>query len=228
MIDNILNILHSISPITIAFRLLLALICGGIIGFERGRKGRPAGLRTHILVCIGSSLAMITNQYLYNMGTSTDVARMGAQVISGVSFLGAGTIIITGRHQVKGLTTAASLWACACLGLTVGCGFYSAALLGTLSIWVVNSLLHRLEVPIHSRVKIFRVYIEFREIKVIREMMTFLKENKVKVSDLEFIKADDKSKIGATLTLIPLVKVESEKLQLLVNSIDGVEYLEEI
>ena len=228
MINTFLDIIHSISPISIAFRLLLALVCGGIIGFERGRKGRPAGLRTHILVCIGSSLAMITNQYLYNMGASTDVARMGAQVISGVSFLGAGTIMITGRHQVKGLTTAASLWACACLGLTVGCGFYSAAILGTLSIWTVNSLLHRLEIPIRSRVNMFRVYIEFREIKVIREMMKLLKENKVKVSDLELIKSDDKSQIGATLTLIPLVKVESEKLQLLVNSIDGVEYLEEI
>lgn len=228
MLHNILNIIHSISPISIAFRLLLALVCGGIIGFERGRKGRPAGLRTHILVCIGSSLAMITNQYLYNMGTSTDVARMGAQVISGVSFLGAGTIMITGKHQVKGLTTAASLWACACLGLTVGCGFYSAAVLGTLSIWAVNSLLHRLEIPIHSRVKVFRVYMEFREIKVIREMMTVLKDNNVKVSDLEFIKSEDKSQIGATLTLIPHIKIEPEKLQLLVNSIDGVEYLEEI
>lgn len=162
------------------------------------------------------------------MGTSTDVARMGAQVISGVSFLGAGTIMITGRHQVKGLTTAASLWACACLGLTVGCGFYSAAILGTLSIWAVNSLLHRIEVPIHSRVKVFRLYIEFREIKVIREMITYLKNNNVKVSDLEFIKSDDKSHVGATLTLIPRIKVEPEKLQLLVNSIDGVEYLEEI
>ena len=162
------------------------------------------------------------------MGTSTDVARMGAQVISGVSFLGAGTIMITGKHQVKGLTTAASLWACACLGLTVGCGFYSAAVLGTLSIWAVNSLLHRLEIPIHSRVKVFRVYMEFREIKVIREMMTVLKDNNVKVSDLEFIKSEDKSQIGATLTLIPHIKIEPEKLQLLVNSIDGVEYLEEI
>lgn len=228
MIHNILNIAQSLSAASIAFRLLFSLISGGIIGFERGRKGRPAGLRTHMLVCIGSSLAMITNQYLYNMGTSVDVARMGAQVISGVSFLGAGTILITGRHQVKGLTTAASLWACACLGLTIGCGFYSAAILGTLSIWVVNSLLHRLEIPLRSRAKMYRVYIEFKELSVIREMLTFLKENRVKVSDLEIIKPEDKSKIGATLILIPLDRVDYDKLKLLVNSIDGVDYLEEI
>ncbi|NMA83586.1 MAG: MgtC/SapB family protein [Epulopiscium sp.] len=228
MFQKICDILHSVSPLAIAFRLLMALVCGGIIGYERGRKGRPAGLRTHILVCLGSSLAMVTNQYLHVSGTSTDVARMGAQVINGVSFLGAGTIMITGKNQVKGLTTAASLWACACLGLTIGCGFYSAAVLGALSIWAVNYLLHRIEVPMHLRVRTLRVYMEFRDMNAIREMITFLKGKNVKVSDLEIIKSDDTSQIGATLSLIPEMKMESENLRLLVESIDGVDYLEEI
>ena len=122
--------LYELNMISTFFRLLLALICGGILGIERGKKNRPAGFRTYMLVCVASAMVMITNQYISNMYSTGDPSRMGAQVISGIGFLGAGTIIVTGRNRVKGLTTAAGLWASACIGLTIGVGFYSGAIIG--------------------------------------------------------------------------------------------------
>jgi len=89
------------------------MLLGGILGIERGRKYRPAGFRTYMLVCLGTTIVMLTNQYVYERYGGGDPVRMGAQVISGIGFLGAGTIIVTGHNQVKGLTTAAGLWAAA-------------------------------------------------------------------------------------------------------------------
>lgn len=109
-------------------RFLLAVLCGGVVGFDRGKSRHAAGLRTHILVCMGSAAVMMVNLYLCQvLNLSTDASRMGAQVISGIGFLGAGSIIVTSRSQVRGITTAAGLWASACMGLAVGAGYFEAA-----------------------------------------------------------------------------------------------------
>jgi putative Mg2+ transporter-C (MgtC) family protein len=121
---------------TIILRLFLAVVLGGLIGMEREEKHRPAGFRTHILVCVSSAVVMLTSEYISNVYrglTNADPARLGAQVISGIGFLGAGTIIRQGSN-VKGLTTAASLWAVACIGLALGIGFYEGAIVGALLI----------------------------------------------------------------------------------------------
>ena len=121
---------------TIILRLFLAVILGGLIGMEREEKHRPAGFRTHILVCVSSAVVMLTSEYISNVYrglANADPARLGAQVISGIGFLGAGTIIRQGSN-VKGLTTAASLWAVACIGLALGIGFYEGAVAGALLI----------------------------------------------------------------------------------------------
>ena len=112
---------------SIVIRILFSLVIGGILGLERGLKNRPAGLRTYILVCMGSCIVMMTNQYVYQVYGTGDPVRMAAQVISGIGFLGAGTIIVTRRNQIKGLTTAAGLWASACIGLSIGIGLYEVA-----------------------------------------------------------------------------------------------------
>ena len=125
---SFLNFLRDgeLDTITVAIRLVLAVICGASLGLERERKRRPAGFRTHILICLGAAMTTLTSQYLVlNLGLFTDMARLGAQVIAGIGFIGAGTIIITKRRQVKGLTTAAGLWATAGIGLAVGCGMYA-------------------------------------------------------------------------------------------------------
>ncbi|OQB13250.1 MAG: putative Mg(2+) transport ATPase [Firmicutes bacterium ADurb.Bin193] len=106
--------------------LVIAAVLGGIIGFERAGKNHDAGLRTHILVCLGSATVMVLGRYIMN-DYDIDIARLGAQVISGIGFLGVGCIIVTG-DRVKGLTTAAGLWATACLGLVIGMGYYLVAI----------------------------------------------------------------------------------------------------
>ena len=130
---------------------------GGMIGIEREKKRRPAGFRTYMLVCLGATLAGIISQYNYVMintvfadiaseiGRNTDVTRIGAKVIGGVGFLGAGTIIVTDRQEVKGLTTAAGLWASACMGLAIGAGFYECVILAFLLMFLCIRLLPYLE-----------------------------------------------------------------------------------
>lgn len=132
--NGVIPYLREMNFVSVMFRLILAMVCGGMIGLERGRKRRPAGFRTYMLVCLGAALTMLLSQYEFAMvmgpwkdiavelGMKTDVSRFGAQVINGIGFLGAGTILVTGRQQVKGLTTAAGLWASACTGLAVGAG----------------------------------------------------------------------------------------------------------
>ena len=143
------------SFLEVVLRLLVATFCGGAIGIERGKKNRPAGFRTYILVCVGASLTMILGEYLavmYSLWSeqittllNSDIARFGAQVINGIGFLGAGTIIITGNQQVKGMTTAAGLWASACMGLAIGAGFYEGALVTFICSMLTVTILWRVE-----------------------------------------------------------------------------------
>lgn len=125
--------------VDVALRLLLSAVLGGVIGYERENTNRPAGFRTNILVCVGSALVMITSEFIFNKYTgmtNIDPTRLGAQVVSGIGFLGAGTIIRDG-FNVRGLTTAASLWAVSCVGIAVGSGFYSGAVIATIFIYLI-------------------------------------------------------------------------------------------
>ena len=123
-------------------RLLLAVLLGGFVGYEREHANRPAGFRTHILVCVGAALVMVTSEYMvrkYSI-SAVDPARLGAQVVSGIGFLGAGTIIRDGVN-IRGLTTAASLWAVSCVGIAVGSGFYAGAAIATIFIFLTLIIL---------------------------------------------------------------------------------------
>jgi len=154
---------YDLNLFSTAFRLILAAVFGGIIGLERGASRHPAGFRTHILVCMGATLAMLTNQYIVEImavGTA-DPARLGAQVITGVGFLGVGTIFVTGRNKIKGLTTAAGLWASACLGLALGIGYYSGAFIAGALIFISLALLPKVETYFYSNSKVLDLYIEF-------------------------------------------------------------------
>lgn len=136
-----------ITPVAVIVRLLLAVILGGLIGFEREVRRRSAGLRTHILVSLGSCLIMLTSLYLFDIYKSSvplDPARIAAGVVTGIGFLGAGAIIRSGE-AVRGLTTAATLWLVAGIGLGVGCGFYLASLVTAVLAIAVLYFLRRLE-----------------------------------------------------------------------------------
>ena len=143
--------LRGLNMVSMLVRVVLAILIGGIIGMERGRKNSQAGLRTYILVCLGATLVMMTNQFVYVVYNVSDPVRLGAQVISGIGFLGAGTIMMKGRSQIKGLTTAAGLWTAACLGLTIGVGFYEGAIIGASAIMFTIAGLSGLDSWIHSR-----------------------------------------------------------------------------
>ena len=168
-------------------RIALALVLGGIVGVEREKKGRPAGLRTYMLVCSGSALVMMTNQYLAVCYPQVDVSRMASQVISGIGFLGAGTIILTGKNQVRGLTTAAGLWAVACLGLAIGIGFYYGAILGGVSIFLTMGGLQRLDSHLLTKTKEIAVYVELKEHVLMGTFIDELKKQEMGVLNLEIV-----------------------------------------
>lgn len=226
---EILEYLREINIASIIVRLTLATLCGGIIGIERGRKRRPAGFRTHILVCIGATVTMITNQYVVEvMGQAADPTRLGAQVISGIGFLGAGTILVTGKQQVKGLTTAAGLWSLACIGLAIGIGFYEVAILGCLFIFGGMSILHKLDNYIMTKARVMEFYIELDSIEGMTHLIQFIKENEMQVSCVEVVKDMLENKIGILITLKQKVKIKHEDVITILMGVEEVVYVEEV
>ncbi|MBP1755647.1 MAG: MgtC/SapB transporter [Firmicutes bacterium] len=221
--------LNAINDTTILIRLLLSVLLGGVIGYERGRAGRPAGLRTHILVCMGSTLAIMTNQYIYQVYGVGDPTRMAAQVISGIGFLGAGTIIVTGRHQVKGLTTAAGLWATACMGLAIGIGFYKAAIVSCLLITFATVVLHRLDNNMLVKANVLDIYLEFSKGASITNVLDRIKQLGIKVDYIEIVRPSYDSTASAAIMTLRL-KSKKVRIDILsqISLIDGVEFVEEI
>lgn len=134
-----------LSWVSIILRILLAVLVGGLIGSERGRSGSPAGLRTHILVCLGAAMTALISLYAAKAGGFDDVTRIPAQVISGIGFLGAGMIIVKKNNVITGLTTAAGMWATATIGIALGYGFYLGALIATGACIFTAAVLTRLE-----------------------------------------------------------------------------------
>lgn len=212
------------------FKIALALVCAGVIGIERGRKKRPAGFRTYMVVCLGATLVMMTNEYLCKLYGTGDMARMGAQVISGIGFLGAGTIITTGHNRVKGLTTAAGLWTSACIGLAIGSGYYEGAILGTLGIVIIMVLLHSFDRKITTNTKVVVLYVEFAKMSAVRTFVKHARENSIKVEDIEIEHPDNaiEAKIAAVITLrLPSREDHFEFMQK-VSSMEDINFVEEI
>ncbi|MBN7772939.1 MgtC/SapB family protein [Clostridium aminobutyricum] len=183
--------LYDVNIASIFTRLLLAVILGGIIGLERGAANHPAGFRTHILVCVGSTLAMLTDQYIFQFLTPiADPARLGAQVITGVGFLGVGTIFVTGRHRIKGLTTAAGLWASACLGLAIGIGFYSGAIIAGILIFVSLALFPKVENHFLKHSRFLNLYVEVDSIASFKAFVAQVKQQGYQVFDAHISSSD--------------------------------------
>lgn len=152
--------LQEINIFSIIVRLGMSLIVGGILGTERGLRNRPAGFMTYVLVCIGSTMVMLTNQYIAVTNPGTDPTRLAAQVVSGIGFLGAGTIIVTRNDEIRGLTTAAGLWLAAGLGIAIGTGFYSGAVIGMFFSIFALIVLKKVDIYIKQHAKSMEVYLE--------------------------------------------------------------------
>lgn len=228
--DHGIAILRELNWVSIVLRLALAIICGGAIGIERGRKGRTAGFRTHVLVCIGAALTVLTNQYMMQYFGGGDPARLGAQVINGIGFLGAGTIIVTGRHKVKGLTTAAGLWACACMGLAIGIGFYEAAIAACILILFVNSALHRMDNYVVSKSKVVEIYVEFGTVEDISGFIGKMRATDIRVSEIEITKNTNSadSSVAAVMLLRSNVKRDHAEILAIASDVKGVKFVEYI
>ena len=168
-----------------ALRILCAIFIGGLLGLDRGLKNRPAGMRTYMLVCVGSCLIMLTNQFIYQSTGTGDPVRMGAQVVSGIGFLGAGTIIVTRRSQIKGLTTAAGLWAAAGVGLALGVGFYFGAALGGAAIFGVMTLLHRMDNKLQRNARTIEVYVEMSQDFSVGDFLRELRLRSLELHELQ-------------------------------------------
>lgn len=194
--------LHEFNDVTALIRLLMALLASGILGIERTRKLRPAGMRTYMLVCIGACSTMLGGIYLYEIyGPGFDPARMAAQVISGIGFIGAGTIMVAPHQKVRGLTTAAGLWGVACLGINIGVGNYVIALGVFVAMLITMLLADKLEVIFFRHLRRIHVTVLIRNLETVTVIRDSMKEMNITLSNLEFAQAVEGQGISMTCFL---------------------------
>ena len=232
--------LHELNFASTALRMFLAVLCGGLIGLEREQRRLPAGFRTYMLVCLGAASTVLLGEYLHLMlatrwaataalvGVRTDVSRFAAQVINGIGFLGAGTILVTGHQEVKGLTTAAGLWASACMGLAIGAGFYSCTLVCFLLIYLSVTQFHKIEYFLLSNSRNLNLYVEFDHVQDMSAIVGQVKSRNITIYDIELEQKQVGKAPGAILTLrLPKKLTHAEAISALaglpcVHAIDAV------
>ena len=224
------QILTDITWLSVTVRILLAMLIGALLGIGRGRKRRPAGFRTYMLVCVGSAIVMMTNQYVFQTYGVDDLVRMGAQVVSGIGFLGAGTIILTGKNQVRGITTAAGLWTAACCGLAVGIGFYMGAVAGAATILIIMTLMQRVDSKIHAMATTLEVYVEFERETPFSNFIKYAREHGFDVSDIQLSKSAVRSEsfVSAIITLECKHPMQHSQMLMQLSGADGVLFMEEV
>lgn len=222
--------LRELTAVAVVIRICAAVLIGGIIGLERGLKNRAAGLRTYMLVCTGACLVMLTNQYVCQVFHTGDPVRMGAQVVSGIGFLGAGTIIVTRRNQIKGLTTAAGLWAAAGVGLALGIGFYEAAITGALAVFFVMTILQKMDNNMHRKARALEVYIELTNECPLGDFLREMRAREIEVRDIQREQEPDAD--TETRAYISTMKLRKRRNHIEViddiRTIPGVAYLDEL
>lgn len=228
---SFLDSLRELTTLSVALRMVLAVICGGVIGLEREFKRRPAGFRTHILVCLGAAMTTLTSQYLIlEMHYYTDIARLGAQVIAGIGFIGAGCIIVTRRRRVKGLTTAAGMWTAAIVGLAIGAGYYEGGVATTVLVLLIEMVFCHLERLVLSRAPEVNLYVEYKEKAALERIMRLFQDKGVVVNDLEISRASDGGvrKASAIFSLQLNRKSYADDLIPLLQEESGVLFVEEL
>ena len=222
--------LREVTYFAVALRIFAAVIIGGILGLERGMKNRPAGMRTYMLVCVGSCVIMLTNQYIYQVCGTGDPVRMGAQVVSGIGFLGAGTIIVTRRNQIKGLTTAAGLWTAAIVGLALGGGFYEGGIAATVLILLAELLFSKLEYRMLENAPEVNLYMEYSGKPCLEQVLKLYRERELKVLNMEITRSTESETHNACaiFTLRLNKRCSLEVLLANMNAIPGVVSVEEL
>ncbi len=222
--------IREVTYFAVGLRILIAALLGGIMGLERGLKNRAAGLRTYMLVCVGACLIMLTNQFIYQIYSVGDPVRMGAQVISGIGFLGAGTIIVTRHRQIKGLTTAAGLWTAAGVGLALGIGFYEGAIMGALIVLAVMTLMQYMDNRMRNKTRAFEIYIELSNQTTLGDLLRQIRELDIEVYDVQKQSGTDVegNVRGFSATLYTKKRTPHQDILVKLLAMDGVIYAETI
>ena len=221
----VLSIFHELRDVTllsVALRMLLASLCGGVIGIEREYKRRPAGFRTHILICLGAAITTLTSQYLYMyMGYDTDISRLGAQVVAGIGFIGAGTIIVT---------TAAGLWTTAIVGLAIGSGFYEGGLFATILVMIAELVFSKLEYRILNHAPEINLYMEYTDSQCLDQVLVLFRDLAVKVRNMEITRSTGSERHNAC-AIFTLALNKKHTVESVLNSVlmvEGVISVEEL
>lgn len=222
-----LDFLRDVTTVSVLFRLFVAVVCGGIIGIEREHKRRPAGFRTHILICLGASMTTLTSQFLfYDLNLYTDIGRLGAQVVAGIGFIGAGAIIVTKRRQVKGLTTAAGLWTCAIIGLAIGAGYYEASVIATFVIVIAEIFFVKFEYWVLVNSRNLNIYVEYEDNENLDNVIRLVKGYRIVIIDLEITKSGNNS--CAIFQLQLPKKISHDKIMTAISTAEGIVSVEEL
>lgn len=226
-----LDFLRELTLLSVIIRLLVATVSGGLIGLEREYKRRPAGFRTHILICLGACMTTLTSQFLgIAMGNSVELSRLGAQVVAGIGFIGAGTIIVTRQQRIKGLTTAAGLWVCAILGLAIGSGFLESALVTLCLILFAELFLVKLEYKLLQYSQDRILYVEYEGSDCLDNILSSLKESSIRINSMEitrFQNSENKS-ANAIFYIRANRKMPADALRKHISAISGVLSIEEL
>lgn len=227
----IFDSVRDISVLSVMLRMILATLCGGAIGIEREFKRRPAGFRTHILICLGAAMTTLTSQYLsLIMHYYTDMARLGAQVVAGIGFIGAGTIIVTKRQRVKGLTTAAGLWTVAIVGLALGGGFYEGAIIVTILVLVAELFFSKMEYRLLNSAPEINLYVEYSDKPCLERILKCFRKSGTKILNMEITRStgSEKHNACAIFSLRLNKKHTAEGIMTILNTTDGVVLVEEL
>ena len=221
---GIFDSFRNITTASVILRVVLAMILGSVIGLERSSKNRPAGFRTHVLVCCGASAASMTGHYIYLvLNMPADPTRIGAQVITGLGFIGAGTILITSKNKVKGLTTAAGLWATGIVGLALGAGFYEGGIIAGVLILTAETVFGWLGQFIRHAEE-FRITVRYCEKSVLDSVLRFCKDRNLSIKDLKIMGSRERNAAAyrALITLLSYSGTGSRELLEGVRKMDGV------
>ena len=236
------TVFRELNLFSMAARIVLAMAMGGVIGLERERKGRAAGFRTYMLVALGAAVTVILSQYLDTMLDTfmadayevvrrrTDVVRLGTRVVSGVGFLAAGTIIVTGKQEVKGLTTAAGLWASACMGLAVGAGFIECVAVSFVLIVLSIRVLPHIETAIINNSRNMLIYLETDNIEQLSAIIAFLKREQIAIYEVEIDKdrQEHLDNVSALLNIRLPIHLYHAELMASLSALDGVITIDEV
>lgn len=222
-IQSMINYLQEFNIVSVLLRILLAVIAGGVIGNERGRHGRAAGFRTHILVCLGGAMTSLCSLYVSTvLGSGGDIFRISASVVSGIGFLGAGMILVKNNSTVAGLTTAAGMWVTATIGVALGFGFYLGGLLTTVICVVNATLFTKIE---HKRLRSMRFYVEINDINRIQEILSQIEAILQKDDYIETTPAKSGIVGCVGFEVTTSDKINFEEIRDRVNQIEGVSFV---